>query len=760
MVADGKRLRAVCLDFSLSGCQFECAEELPLQSTITVETDATDFGVWWKGTLAWRRRNPDDALSRCGMQWEEMGAPNRAALGDFLRPFLGWSGASRGVAKATDSAGGVAVRSTILLATTAQYRRTVRRRWMYVGVAGVSSGLGVVLLITGLLSSIEARLLDARQRLIPATPLANEIVVLLVDDATIAQFGWPLPRTVHATALSLLSKANARAVLYDVAFADVTVGAPEQDRLFSQSAQAAQCPIFAAVFGPDDAKVPDNVPSGQSPMRVVPRAVLVDRPIPALADVAAGIAHLHMTPGADGVFRSLPPLLMTRDGLVPSLGLAGVLCSQGRVDKVAVTAEINGRRLRVTERGGRRTDMPIDDHGEVTLFYRATLATSGAVSVVDFLKSYKGAVAAGHEQEWLAQYAGKLVVVGQSAHSFGDWGATPREPQAPLVLVHATFMDNLLRGGFVHRAPFLPQLAILLALVGLTMLAAARPKVWVGSFLGLAVLAAYWAVNAWALASFQLWLEMAATTGTGLLALVGIQVGKSFQTEARERLLRQAFERFVSPTILQRVLDDPNQMDVGGHRQRISILFSDVQGYTSLSNTVSPRDVLAVLGEYLDAMVRITLAHEGTVDKIMGDGIMCFFGDPIPRADHAEMAVRTALAMQERMQELQRDWDRRGLATLRIRVGIATGDAFVGNIGAAGHVEYTAIGQAVNLASRLENHAPPDGVLVCRDTARELGDRYHLRESEPMRLKGFAEEYRPFLVRGAPPRRHLDGGRP
>jgi class 3 adenylate cyclase len=204
----------------------------------------------------------------------------------------------------------------------------------------------------------------------------------------------------------------------------------------------------------------------------------------------------------------------------------------------------------------------------------------------------------------------------------------------------------------------------------------------------------------------------------------------------------------VAPHSLAKVLARPASVDIRGHRRTLTLLVSDIKGYTTLSNTLQPDEIVELLCTYLDTMVDILLKHEGTVDKIMGDGIMAFFGDPLPHEDHAYRCILAALAMQSATAKLGEKWVARGLSPLQVRIGVATGEVFVGSIGSRQHLEYTAIGRPVNLAARLEGKAPPGGVLISAETWELVKGKVTAREVRGLDLKGYTAGYDAWLVTG------------
>jgi adenylate cyclase len=222
---------------------------------------------------------------------------------------------------------------------------------------------------------------------------------------------------------------------------------------------------------------------------------------------------------------------------------------------------------------------------------------------------------------------------------------------------------------------------------------------------------------------------LAANAGRRTVALVASVAG--------EQLRRERLGRYFSPHVAERLEGQGEALGTGESRE-VTLLFSDIRGFTQLSETLSGEHVVGMLNEYLERMVERIFAHGGTLDKYMGDGIMAYFGAPVAQADHAERAVRCALSMQDALTDLNHLRARRGEPPLRMGIGIHTGQVVVGDIGAARRREYTAIGDAVNVAARMEEltkvHGAP--ILVSEETRRRVGDRVVFRSAAPTRVRG------------------------
>lgn len=594
-------------------------------------------------------------------------------------------------------------------------------------LVGLPAGLLVGALVaalagTALVERFEVLTQDVRWRALGQRPLDPRVVVVDVNDETLSLLGWPIPRGFYAQLIQVVKKHGARAVGFDVLFLEPSN--EDNDALLARAARDCACVIF---------------PSQLSPTTGPGGGMRVERPIDVLAAASAGPAHVQLENHVDGVYRTAPLRLGGAEGgaqSFPALAVALARLAGVPVPAADAVDAVEGR------------DGP-GAAARAWIHWRATSSTVvGALPLLDVLAA-EDALMSGEKPEidLDARFGGAIVLVGQSAKSVGDRGPLPQTADAPLVLAHANLLDNLI----AHRllAPPAPGLVLLLtmlaaALVGLAV-TALRAAAGVASLI--VVVLALWGGATFAFAN-DLWLPLAAPTGAAALTFVVGSVLNVWGRDAEEKRLRQAFERYVAPHILDKILQGAEGVDIRGHRRTLTLLFSDIKGYTTLSNTLQPDQIVELLCTYLDTMVDILLKHEGTVDKIMGDGIMAFFGDPLPQQDHALRCIHAALDMQSATAKLGEKWIARGLSPLQVRIGVATGEVFVGSIGSRQHLEYTAIGRPVNLAARLEGKAPPGGVLISAETWELVKEHVEAREVRGLDLKGYSAGYDAWLVTG------------
>jgi len=242
-----------------------------------------------------------------------------------------------------------------------------------------------------------------------------------------------------------------------------------------------------------------------------------------------------------------------------------------------------------------------------------------------------------------------------------------------------------------------------------------------------------------------------------ILSFVLVSIYRYIEEEQEKLFLYHSFESYFAPSVMHKILEEPEKLK-SSERKVLTVLFSDIAGFTAWSSTCEPEEIHSTLNEYYNEMAGVVFKYQGTIDKYMGDGMMAFFGDPVEYDDHALRAVRTAVEMQQKAGELKERWKAEGRLEIRMRIGINTGEVVVGNMGSENRVDYTVLGSNVNLAQRLESNAPIEGILISESVYRDLkaqeeNDPYKLEgivisSCGNIKVKGLSEEIKVYQVTG------------
>lgn len=483
------------------------------------------------------------------------------------------------------------------------------------------------------------------------------------------------------------------------------------------------------------------VPAGEG-VSLLGRFAGVVPPVDEVLAVADSGGFFTVLPDPDGVIRRYRTVASAGGTSFPALGVALLARVRGKdgvpAPVIPVGAEGAPESLQQLRVGDLALD--VDDLGRVPLNYYGGYRAFPTWSATDVL----------HGRIPAEEMRGKIAVVGTTAAGTWDQRVTPFDDIAPGVITHATFVENALRGELLERSG--PVLAVEVAL----MIALAAGLAWVFSRVSslaaapalLAAAGGWGALAVLALRRGNLVLALGMPLAQMLTMFLAATTYRFFSEEREKRRAREIFSRFLAPAIVDEVLAEGASVRLGGEKRVLSVLFSDVRGFTSISERLDPHLLLEFLNEFLTPMTDIIVSgHQGTLDKYIGDAIMAFWGAPRAQEDHALRACRAALAMVERLESLRGAWRERGLPDLDVGIGINTGPMSVGFVGSQDRFyNYTVLGDAVNLASRLEGANKEYGtrVILGASTYAQVRGEVVARELDLVRVKGKREPVQIF----------------
>jgi adenylate cyclase len=660
-------------------------------------------------------------------------------------------------------------------------------RWaVALGFALTAALLASALGRIGLVQTLELKTYDARIRAVatgqgPPAP----IVMVLIDDHSIRQLEplvgrWPWPRMVHAVLVNFLSRAPAKLVVYDVLFSEgdrsttdiggtVWTGA-ESDQALVEAVAAAGNVILVAEASSENTVLTNaearpsldgiDALAGRWPLQAfAERRPLLVPPFPALARAARGIGHARVAYDLDGPWRRYVPFVAVDDRIVPALPVAAALSILGtppeRVSASRAALRLGDARVPWIEQ------VVPDYHGPVQSVWRPLVPFRGPTMRADHtptFTSYSFQDIFLAEQQLLAGetphlapavFTDRIVVVGVTAQGLTDLFTTPfGEGRMPGAEVHANVIDGLLAGRSIAPAAPWQRAAVTLAPALAVTAVGALAAPW-ATALGALLAAAAVAWYATRALAAGVWLPLVVPVVACLLAFLSDLAWMYFVEGREKRRVKRLFSRYVSRDVYQQLLASPADAVLGGQRREMSVLFSDMRGFTTLSERGEAEDLVRQLNQYFTRMVDVVFRHRGTVDKFVGDMVMALYGAPLDDPDHADHAVQSALDMVRELQHLNRLWAVEGRTELDIGIGINTGEMIAGNIGSDTIMSYTVIGDNVNLGARLESLNKDFGtrILISEATRQQLKGSYDIRPLGDVTVKGKTRSVQVFEVR-------------
>ncbi len=458
---------------------------------------------------------------------------------------------------------------------------------------------------------------------------------------------------------------------------------------------------------------------------LMPYNMLAMRPnIEVISRASKYSGFFNALPDNDGIFRHGVLIAKYGDYYLPSLSLEMLVVGLGEEPVLALLSE--GAYLRLGD-----ISIPLSLKGEMFINYRGPKDTYATISFADLIN---GKVPKG-------TFKDKYVLIGATATAIYDLRPTPFDKTYPGVKVHANIIDNILNREFLTRgfgADFLAAAAMIVFWIFITVVFS-RFNAFVAVTLSVAALAAYVLAAYWSFTAQRYVISVVYPSSVNVFSFVALLVFKLLTEERTRKKYREAFQRYVSASVVEEILKDPSRLKLGGEKRDLTVLFSDIRGFTNISERLDPIHVANVLHEFLTPMTEVIFDHLGMLDKYMGDAIMAVFGAPLYREDHAILACRAALTMLDRLVEINEKFRQENLPPINIGIGINSGEMVVGNMGSSMLFDYTVIGDAVNLGSRLEglNKIYGTNIIISEFTKERAAEGGFLfRELDLVRVKG------------------------
>jgi len=625
---------------------------------------------------------------------------------------------------------------------------------------------------------MELKSLDLRMVSRGQLPAGGEVVIATVDEKSLSEIGrWPWSRAVTARLVDTLKGYGAKAVGFDIVFAepDQNAGMQALAEIYQDAAKMGiQDPRLMGLLE-DKAKAANsdailaksiekakNVSLGYffhttakdvgfiSEDYIAASAALIRNsiysmvrskgqtgtyniiqayaPIPSIKEIAeAGenSGYFNAFPDPDGVIRWAPLAIKFEDNYYYSLPIAMLL---QYLDFPMIVLNLADFGIDGITLGDLR--IPTDESGRLLINYLGPAKTFPHYSITDIMN--------GRLSPDL--FKGKIVVIGATATGIYDLRVTPFSPVYPGVELHATVMDNILHRNFLEQSAWTTFIDICdIVVFGMIMgIAVPRVKAVHGILLSILLIGGFIAGNTLVFAKYNIWLNMIYPVLTMITIYLIITVYRYFTEEQEKKKVRGAFQYYLTASVINEILKDPSSLKLGGVKKNLTVMFSDIRGFTTISEKLIPEELVKLLNEYLTVMTDIVFKYEGLLDKYIGDAIMAVFGAPLEQPDHALRSCRTALEMMAELKVLQERWAREERPYVDIGVGINTGDMVVGNMGSNMRFDYTVMGDHVNLSSRLEGINKEYGthIILSEFTYEVVKEEMFCREIDSVRVKG------------------------
>jgi len=635
---------------------------------------------------------------------------------------------------------------------------------------------------------LELKAYDFKMSLRGTRPVSDQVVIVAIDEHSLKQEGrWPWPRTRLAKLVDKLTESGVAVIGLDLLFPEKDIYVPfdevmseiekkdltginrkklkswlkqvsDSDAKFAAAIRRSERSVLGYfVYTTEEQAAKDSVTmmgprefellvsSQYSEVRFSDKSlnpaflrpiVAVGLSLPSLMDAANSAGHFHFKPDPDGVLRFAPMVQAHNKYLFPPFSLQ-ILKEATRLNSVVRVFPHRGPEIRLGD-----VAIPVTERGDFLINYYGPSLTFTNLSASDVID---GTVKP-------EQLKNKIVLVGATAIALPDLHSTPYDPLVPGVEVHATIIENILNQDFLQRPPWIRLLSMMVILgAGLLLGLASLYFKAVGTALLLGVGVGGYLVADYVFFTQQgLWVHTVYPVFSQLLVYFGITLYRFTFEEREKRFIKGAFSQYLAPTVVDRLVENPKLLKLGGERKVLTAFFSDVAGFSTIAEKLEAEELVDLLNVYLTDMTEIILKYEGTVDKFEGDAIIAFFGAPIEFEDHATRTCLAALDMQNRLAELREIWKKEGRPEMFMRIGINTGQMVVGNMGSTNRMDYTMMGDSVNLAARLEgvNKQYQTYTMLSEFTYELAKNDIEARELDSIRVVGKQEPIKIYEALG------------
>lgn len=652
--------------------------------------------------------------------------------------------------------------------------------------------LGKATVISRFMESISLKTIDLRFHFRKEIQPGNHVVIAAIDEKSLKEEGkWPWPRSTMADLVTHASDAGVRVIAFDVGFFEeddsrlidtisrlrqttchndpickayldkLTHGA-DNDALFAQAIRnSSAAVVLGHYFNLDNSQTlvetveeqendQDRISGSQvNRMNAGSEEALDNAGFKEALNLQPNINILcrstdysgffNMLPDPDGIYRSVPAVLFYHDFYYLPLSLSAIHAWT----RQSVTLNINKESgVSTTALDIGDYHIPVDRNGQIMVNFRGGNRTFPHISIADILNNR---IEPGVLKD-------KIMIVGATSAGLSDIRPTPFAPVFPGCEIHANLIDSILSRDLLYQPPLLDVWSVLAIVLAGAILALSLPLLGAMAGLGLYIVLTvfYWALCQYLFSHNGIILDMTYPLTALTLVYIAVTANRYLSESRKKKFISDAFSTYLAPSVVKQLIRSPEKLGLGGEDRDITAFFSDVQGFTSISEKLSPKELVELLNEFLTEMTNIILNHEGTVDKFEGDAIIAFFGAPLNLENHARSTCLACIAMHERLVQLNEKWKLENRPQLHMRIGLCSGTAVVGNMGSVNRMDYTMMGDVVNTAARLEgvNKIYGSYSMISETTRDMAGPDIVTREIDTIYLVGKHEPVTIYQIIG------------
>jgi len=654
----------------------------------------------------------------------------------------------------------------------------------------IATGILLYLIEPPFLELMELKTIDLRFVGREGIAQNSKVVLAVIDEKSVDKEGkWIWPRSKITDLVTRLSDAGAKVITFDIgflepdeksvvktiseieqtltglddenrAFLDGLKRASDNDQLLAKAISNSKAKVVLGHFfqmerehaGDFDDKLLEvqkksirssrydliRYQSGNALDVPIISAEVANSNIPSISSATKYSGFFNMFPDIDGVVRWIPAIIDYEEEFyapISIMSLSAYLDSPPTV----VVAEYGVEKIQIG-----KIAIPTDELGRIIINYRGDAKTFKHISVTDIL----------HGQVPAEEVKDKIVIIGATAIGIFDMRVTPFSSVFPGIEIHANIIDSALSKDFLYQPTWAAIFDILAIIIAGLILGFILPRasVFPGIIVVCVMFFGHMFLCRYIFSAYGWILNMVYPMIVIISVYISITAYKYLVESRQKRFIRSAFSTYLAPTVVKKLIESPDGLELGGEERDITAFFSDVQGFTSISEKLTPAELVELLNEFLTEMTDIVLQYEGTVDKFEGDAIIAFFGAPNELENQAETAAVTCVQMQKKLAELREKWKSQGRPELMMRIGLCTGPAVVGNMGSRNRMDYTMMGDTVNTAARLEGVNKIYGIytLVCETTFQKSNSRVVGREIDAINVVGKGEPVTVYQLMGFP----------